>query len=82
MITLLPFYREITDYDKEPIWVHNLKGFNYPLMLSQLYDTYARISIDKHILPMKDVKFLVNTDDYLGYDEYKVLEFTNQNQLI
>tara|TARA_B100001964_G_C14202992_1_gene586755 strand:+ start:319 stop:1191 length:873 start_codon:yes stop_codon:yes gene_type:complete len=63
MITLLPFYREITDYDKEPIWVHNLKGFNYPLMLSQLYDTYARISIDKHTLPMKDVKFLVNTDE-------------------
>ena len=62
MITLLPFYREITDYGKEPIWVHKLKDFNYPLMLSQLYDTYARISIDEHTLPMKDVKFLVNTD--------------------
>ena len=68
MITLLPFYRKVPDYDKEPIWVKNLRSVNYFQMIRYLYDTLVRVSLDREKFPMKDIKFLINTDKKTGFE--------------
>ena len=68
MITLLPFYRKVPDYDKEPIWVKNLRSVNYYEMIRYLYDTLVRVSLDREKFPMKDIKFLINTDKKTGFE--------------
>jgi len=68
MITLLPFYRKITDYDKEPDEVKNLRSVDYFQMIRYLYDTLSRVSLDVEKFTMKDIKFLINTDKKTGFE--------------
>ena len=68
MITLLPFYRKVPDYDKEPIWVKNLRSVNYYEMIRYLYDTLVRVSLDGEKFAMKDIRFLINTDKKTGFE--------------
>ena len=68
MITLLPFYRKIPDYDKEPIEVNDLRSVNYFQMIRYLYDTLSRVSLDVEKFAMKDIRFLINTDKKTGFE--------------